>query len=206
MIFMDLVKELIEEGWLKSPEIIKAFENVKRQDFVIDKSLADVNSALPIGYGQTISQPLVVAFMLEKLEPKAGEKILDVGSGSGWTTALLSYLVGEKGKVIGLEIIKELKEFGEKNVSKYNFIKKNIAEFHLSDGREGYKKSAPYDKILCSAEAQELPSELKKQIKVGGRIVIPIENSICVFDKISDKEFLEKCYPGFAFVPLVKTK
>jgi len=203
---MDLVKELIEHGWLKSPEIINAFKFVKRQDFVIDKSLANVNSALPIGYGQTISQPLVVAFMLEKLEPRVGEKILDVGSGSGWTTALLSYLVGEKGKVIALEIIKELKEFGEKNLFKYNFINKGIAEFYLADGRKGWNKKAPYDKILCSAEAKELPSELKKQIKIGGRIVIPISNSICVFDKISGKEFLKKCYPGFVFVPLVKNK
>ena len=203
---MNLIKELVKDGWLKSVEIIRAFESVQRKDFVIDKSLADVDSALPIGYDQTISQPLVVAFMLEKLEPKAGEKILDVGSGSGWTTALLSHIVGQKGRVIGLEIIKGLKEFGEKNISKYNFIKQGITEFHLTDGREGWKKEAPYDKILCSAEAKELPKELKKQIKVGGRIVIPIENSICVFDKISDKEFLKKCYPGFVFVPLVKTK
>ena len=201
---MNLVEELIEQGWLKNKKIIQAFESVKREDFVVDKSLADINSALPIGYGQTISQPLVVAFMLEKLEPKAGEKILDVGSGSGWTTALLSYLVGEKGKVIGLEIIKELKEFGEKNVLKYNFINNGIAEFHFTDGRKGYKKESPYDKILCSAEAEELPSELKKQLKIKGRIVIPIQNSICVFDKISDKEFSQKCYPGFAFVPLVE--
>ena len=203
---MDWIKKLIENDWLKSPEIIRAFESVKREDFVVDKSLAEVDSPLPIGYGQTISQPLVVAFMLEKLEPKAGEKILDVGSGSGWTTALLSYLVGQKGRVIGLEIVKELKEFGEKNVSKYNFIKKSIAELHLADGRQGYKKLAPYDKILCSAEAKKLPFVLKRQLKIGGRIVIPIENSICVFDKISNQEFLKKCYPGFVFVPLVKGK
>jgi len=203
---MNLIKELVKNGWLKSVEIIRAFESVQRKDFVVDKSLADVDSALPIGYDQTISQPLVVAFMLEKLEPKAGEKILDIGSGSGWTTALLSHIVGQKGRVIGLEIIKELKKFGEKNISKYNFIKKGIAEFHLTDGREGWKEEALYDKILCSAEAKELPNELKKQIKVGGRIVIPIENSICVFDRISYKKFLKKCYPGFVFVPLVKIK
>ena len=203
---MNLIKELIKEGWLKSKKIIQAFENIRREDFVIDKSLADIDSALPIGYDQTISQPLVVAFMLEKLDPAPGEKILDVGSGSGWTTALLSHIVGQKGRVVGLEIIKELKEFGEKNVSKYNFINKGITEFHLTDGRKGWKEEAPYDKILCSAEAKELPSKLKKQLKVGGRIVIPIEDSICVFDKISDKEFLKKCYPGFVFVPLVKGK
>ena len=91
---MNLIDNLISEGWLKSPRIIEAFRKIKREDFLPDhlKDLAQLNEALPIGYGQTISQPLVVALMLELLEPKEGEKILDIGSGSGWTTALLAYI------------------------------------------------------------------------------------------------------------------
>jgi len=121
-----LLKELEAEGWLKTPQIIEAFSQIKREDFVLaeDKDQAYLNDVLPLGFGQTISQPLVVAFMLELLQPSPGEKILDVGSGSGWTTALFSYLVKPKGKVIALEIIKELKDFGEKNVKKYNFVKR----------------------------------------------------------------------------------
>ncbi|PIW35188.1 MAG: protein-L-isoaspartate O-methyltransferase, partial [Candidatus Nealsonbacteria bacterium CG15_BIG_FIL_POST_REV_8_21_14_020_37_12] len=84
---MNLIDSLIGGGWLKTPRIIEAFRRIKRVDFLPKdlEDLAELNEALPIGYGQTISQPLVVAFMLEQLEPKEGDKILDIGSGSGWT-------------------------------------------------------------------------------------------------------------------------
>lgn len=198
----NLVNSLKEEGWLKTPKIIEAFLNIKREDFVIDKDWAYINTALPIGFNQTISQPLVVAFMLELLSPKEGEKILDIGSGSGWTTALLSYCVGEKGKVIAMEIIPELKEFGENNVKKYNFVEKGVATFIVGDGKLGYKKEAPYDKILVSASADDVPQELKNQLKTGGKIVIPIFDSIVEITKINANEFKQKEYPGFVFVPL----
>ncbi|MDP2934232.1 MAG: protein-L-isoaspartate O-methyltransferase, partial [bacterium] len=85
----ELIKQLIKDGYLKTPLIIGAFEKIKREDFVPDdlKGEADINAPLPIGYGQTISQPLTVAFMLELLQPKPDDKILDIGSGSGWQTA-----------------------------------------------------------------------------------------------------------------------
>jgi len=214
---MSLIEDLISEGWLKTPRIIEAFKKVKRADFLPKemKDFGELNEALPIGYGQTISQPLVVAFMLELLEPKEGEKILDIGSGSGWTTALLAYIVngGEtskakvqntKGKVIAIEIIPELKEFGEKNVAKYNFIEKGIVEFVLGDGSKGYKKKAPFDKILVSASAEKCYESWKEQVKIGGRIVAPISNSIWLFIKKSESEFEEFEYPGFVFVPLVE--
>jgi protein-L-isoaspartate(D-aspartate) O-methyltransferase len=210
---MSLVENLVESGWLKTKEIIEAFQKVKRVDFLPQdlKNLAELNEALPIGFGQTISQPLVVAFMLELLEPKEGEKILDVGSGSGWTTALLAYLVqgrdkSEKpdGKVIAIEVVPELKEFGEKNVAKYNFIEKGIVRFFCVDGSKGYEKESPYDKILASASAKELPKPWKEQLKIGGKIVAPIGNSIWFFHKKSENEFQEIEYPGFVFVPLIE--
>lgn len=214
---MDLIDNLIEQGWLKTPEIIKAFRKIKRVDFLPEdlKNLAELNEALPIGYGQTISQPLVVAFMLELVQPKEEEKILDVGTGSGWTSALLAEIVGEKGKVIAIEIIPELAEFAKKNVLRYNFlgppqtptgaeIEKEIVEFVVADGSKGYPKEAPFDKILCSAAVQErLPSPWKKQLKIGGRMVTPIGSSIWLFEKKSEDEFETKEYPGFAFVPLI---
>mgnify|MGYP001575730005 FL=1 len=101
---MSLIDSLIKEGWLKTPKIIDAFQKIKREDFLPDnlKDSAEVDAAMPIGFGQTISQPLTVAFMLELLQPKEGDKILDVGSGSGWTTALLASIVGPAGEVMGL--------------------------------------------------------------------------------------------------------
>lgn len=202
---MAWLESLIEEDWLESKNIIEAFKQVEREDFLPEdkKNLAGLNQALPIGHGQTISQPLVVAFMLEKLAPQEGDKILDIGSGSGWTTALLSEIVGENGRVIALEIISELKDFGEENVSEYNFVEKGVAEFICKDGREGYKKEAPYDGILASASAEELPSPWKKQVKVGGKIVAPIKSSIFVFTKEA-QGFTKEKYTGFSFVPLVE--
>ncbi len=211
---MPLIDSLIQEGWLKTPGIIEAFRTIRRVDFLPaspaggpedTKDLAELNEALPIGYGQTISQPLVVAFMMERLQPELGDKILDVGSGSGWTTALLGEIVGPEGKVVALETIPELKEFGEKNASKYN--KWGQVQFICADGSRGYRKEAPYDKILCSAAVQQqrkVPPAWKEQLKVGGRIVAPIGSSIWLFIKKSDKDFEEIEYPGFAFVPLIE--
>lgn len=209
---MDLIDSLIQEGWLKTERIIKAFRKIKRADFLPEdiKSLAEQNTALPIGFGQTISQPLVVAFMIEQLQPEPNDKILDIGSGSGWTTALLAEIVGEEGKVIAIEIIPGLKEFGEKNVEKYNFIEKGIVEFICADGSKGHQKEAPFDKILASASARELPPAWKNQLKVKGRIVTPIGTSIWLFIKkskmptVHTQEFEEIEYPGFAFVPLIE--
>ena len=216
---MDLIDSLIQEGWLKTPRIIEAFREIKRVDFLPQeiKDLAELNEALSIGYGQTISQPLVVAFMLELLQPKPGEKILDIGSGSGWTSALLAHIVsgGElksksknqkskiNGRVIAIEVIPELKEFGERNVDKYDFTKKGIVEFICADGSKGYKKEAPYDKILASASAESLPGVWKEQLKISGRIVTPIGSSIWLFIKKSESDVEEIEYPGFVFVPLI---
>ena len=202
---MNLIGSLIKDGWLKTPEIIEAFKRIKREDFLPEdkKDLAELNEALPIGFGQTISQPLTVAFMLELLKPEKGDKILDIGSGSGWTAALLSEIVGKNGKVIAIEVVKELKEFGEKNAERYN--KEKIVEFILGDGAKGFKNKAPYDKILASASITtgSVPKAWKEQLKVGGRIVCPIENSIWLFIKKPKNDFEAKEYPGFIFVPLI---
>ncbi len=200
---MGLIEELKKQNWLKDPNIIESFLKIKREDFVLDKDTAYTNEAMPIGYGQTISQPLVVAFMLEQLKPKEGETILDIGSGSGWTTAILASIVGEKGKVIALEIIPELMRFGKENVSKYNFIKKGIVKFICADGSKGYKKEAPYDKILVSASADQVKEEWKNQLKIGGIIVASVGESILVLKKKSKEDFDEKEHYGFSFVPLV---
>ena len=200
----NLINSLIKDGYLKTPEIIDAFRKIDRINFIPEelKMEAAANIPLPIGYGQTISQPLTVAFMLELLEPKMGNKILDVGSGSGWQSSLLACIVGEKGKVFAIERIPELLNFGKENSRKYNF--ENL-EFITGDGSKGYKKEAFYDRIIVAASAfRKIPEELKKQLKIGGRLVIPVENSIWLIIKKAEDEYEEKEFPGFAFVPLIE--
>lgn len=202
---MTLVDSLIQKGWLKTPRIIEAFRKIKRSDFLPDnlKSSAELDEALEIGYGQTISQPLVVAFMMELLQPLEGQKVLDIGSGSGWTSALLAELVGEKGKVVAIEIIPELKELGRRNALKYNFGE-GMINFISANASNGYEKEAPYDRILASASAkEEVPNAWKKQLKSEGRIVAPVESSIWQIIRAKEGEFEEVEYPGFIFVPLV---
>ncbi|MFA5926464.1 MAG: protein-L-isoaspartate O-methyltransferase [Parcubacteria group bacterium] len=201
----NLIKDLVYQGYLKTDRIIAAFSKIKRADFIPEdlKSAALADIPLPIGRGQTISQPLTVAFMLEQLRPRIGDKVLDIGSGSGWTAALISHIVGKKGKVIGIERIKELCDFGMNNISKYHLIEGGRARIICADGTKGYVNEAPYDRILVSASANEVPKELRKQLKVGGRLVIPVKNSIWVIEKKSSRDYREKEFPGFAFVPLV---
>jgi len=199
-----LIKNLIEDGYLKTPAIIEAFYKIDRIDFVPEelKEEAYGNYPLPIGYNQTISQPLTVAFMLELLEPKPGEKILDIGSGSGWQTALLAQIVGEKGKVVTIEIIPELVEMTKKNIAKYNFGE--VVSVIEGDGSKGYEPLAPYDKIIAAAAVQEkIPAFWLSQLKLGGKIVTPVRNSIYLLEKTGPNEFSEKQYFGFNFVPLI---
>jgi protein-L-isoaspartate(D-aspartate) O-methyltransferase len=200
-----LVNNLIKDGYLKSDSIINAFSEIERIEFVPEELelQAEANIALPIGYGQTISQPMTVAVMLELLAAEPGQKVLDVGSGSGWITALLSHIVEEKGKVIGIEIVPELLEMGKKNAEKYGYVSKGIAEFYNTDGSKGFQSEAPFDRIIVSASAQSVPEPLKEQLKVGGKMVIPVKNSLWYLEKKEGNLFSEEEFPGFAFVPLV---
>jgi protein-L-isoaspartate(D-aspartate) O-methyltransferase len=206
-----LVNQLISQGYLKSPLIIEAFRKIKRADFVPaeikrtqgEDFVAEYNAPLSIGYGQTISQPLTVAFMLELLQPKEGDRILDIGAGSGWQTAMLCQIVGPNGFVYAIEIIPELKSFGESNVRKYHF---NNVEFICGDGSKGLPDKAPFDRIIAAAAAEKMPPAWKKQLKIGGRLVTPIGNSIWLVIKKGKDKFTEKEYPGFVFVPLVSQK
>lgn len=209
----ELVKHLQETGVLKSNGLITAFLTIDRKNFVPDalKSEAYIDDALPIGWGQTISQPYTVAFMLELLSPQAGDVVLDIGSGSGWQTAILANIAGAGGKVHAIEIILELCEFGKKNVSKYNFVAKGIASFHCKDGDKPAVGNGKADKIIAAASifcdeddrTKCLPESWKKQLKIGGVIVTPIGNSLWKFIKKSEIIFESEEHPGFVFVPYV---
>lgn len=208
---MDIVDYLIQSNYLKTERIIKAFRKIKREDFVPQsaKSLASVDQPLSIGYGQTISQPLTVAFMLELLNPKEGEKVLDIGSGSGWVSALLAEIVGQQGKVFAIERIPELKEFGQQNASRYNFVARQRLEFIIGDGSKGLPDFAPFDCIHVGAAAVSIPKPLTEQLAVGGRMVIPLgikSQTIVWLKKIDQNHFQRKEFPGFIFVPLIEEK
>ncbi len=179
-----------------------AFEAVDRANFMPPevKQLAEVDSAAPIGHGQTISQPYTVRAMLEWLDPQPSEKVLDVGSGSGWTAALLAKLVGSKGKVYAVERIPELMGFGRDNVERLGI---NNVEFHAAGDKLGLPDEAPFDRILVSAAADELPAELVEQLKVGGKMVIPVHKDILEITKLPGAKLDIKIHPGFVFVPLL---
>lgn len=181
--------------------IDQAFQVLDRKNFVLpqDTGVADQDRPLSIGYNQTISQPSTVRKMLEWLDPQPGDKVLDVGSGSGWTAALLSYLVGSTGKVYAVDIIPELVKMGEQNCVRLGL--KHV-EFFQSVGEIGLPVYAPYDRILVSASAREMHNELHEQLVPGGKLVIPIQNTIFEFTD-TPQGWQQHTHPGFAFVPLV---
>lgn len=186
----------------QNPYIKQAFQAVKREDFLPDdvKQEAYVDAPLPIGYGQTNSQPWTVRKMLEWLDPQPGEHILDVGSGSGWTSALLASIVGSKGRVYAVEKIPQLVEFGRHNCAAYTNLR-NIAFFEAGSSI-GLPEKAPFDRILVSASAQKLPDDLITQLKPTGRMVIPVQSDILVITLGSGVPQVTK-HPGFMFVPLI---
>ena len=197
---------LRKAGLLEEEIIFNSFSNIDRKDFVKEelRESAYHDTALSIGCNQTISQPRVVAFMISLLNPKKGDKVLDIGFGSGWTTSLLAEIVGESGKVYGIEIVPEIYDFGRSNIEKYSFFEKNRVEVFLGNGRESRKETAPYDCILVSASDKDpqLALKLREDLKIGGRVVIPIKNSIFLFTN-RENDFEMEEYDGFTFVPLI---
>ena len=151
-----------------------AFRVVTRTDFLRteDVASAGLDAPIAIGAGQTNSQPRTVFAMLELLDVQPGHRILDVGSGSGWTTALLAHLVGPTGTVIGTELEPELVAFGRENLAKYDFPWASIRQAERSI--LGAPEDAPFDRILVSAEASAVPEPLVDQLAVGGTMMVPV--------------------------------
>lgn len=200
-----LVQKIEAAGILKTPSIKEALLAVDRKNFVLPKYAhhAHGDRPLPIGEGQTISQPSTVVYMLELLQGERGHRVLDAGSGSGWTTALLSHIVGPRGKVIAIERLPSLKAFGEKN---FKHAPYQNGVFHLGNGAKGLPEEAPFDRILISAGAGEIPPALLSQLAVGGKLVVPLQDrrgNLVLVEKLGEGDYRKHYHPGFAFVPFV---
>jgi protein-L-isoaspartate(D-aspartate) O-methyltransferase len=158
---------------------------------------AGLDRALPIGYGQTNSQPTTVRAMLRALRVRPGMRVLDVGSGSGWTTVLLARLVGEAGLVIGVERIPELVADGDAAVRAAGLPWASVRQ--AAGGVLGLPEEAPFDRILVSAQAHDVPAQLVAQLADDGLMVVPVEGQLLRVDARGREEDLG-CY---VFVPLI---
>jgi protein-L-isoaspartate(D-aspartate) O-methyltransferase len=166
----DMVNALVREGWLKDERVIAAMRAVPRHLFVPEayRANAYLDTPLPIGHGQTISAPSIVAIMTELLEPKPEHVIFEVGTGSGYQAAVLAKLVKE---VYTIEIVKQLAEEAKKRLSELGY--KNVW-VKAGDGYQGWPEHAPFDGIIVTCAPTEIPKPLIEQLKEGGRMVIPV--------------------------------
>ena len=197
----ELVKSLRQKG-ITNEFILQAISAVEREKFVssVMKPNAYKDIALPIGYGQTISQPFTIAVMTEALQVKKGDKVLEIGTGSGYQAAIL-YEMGAKVYSI------------ERNIDIYNEVLKRFEKLGIrvhckcGDGTLGWDQYSPFDKIIVTAGSPSIPETLKKQLAIDGKMVIPVGNmssqTLKVLAKTAENEFEIEDIPQFAFVPLI---
>src|SRR3989338_6356044 len=154
-----LIEHWISSDTIKDIKVVDAFKKIKRENFAKPEHKEEAYGDYPlsIGKGQTISQPTTVMLMTQALNLKKGHKVLEIGSGSGYQAAIISQIVGNKGKVISTEIIPELAEFARNNIGKSKII--NVEIIH-HDGSKGYEKEAPYDRIIVAAGSPKIPKAL----------------------------------------------
>jgi protein-L-isoaspartate(D-aspartate) O-methyltransferase len=178
-----------------------AFDAVPRSRFLprAARGRASYDGPIPIGRGQTSSQPRAVRSMLELLEVEPGQRVLDVGAGSGWTTALLAHLTGPEGLVVGVELEPALTAFGAGNLEGTGCGWASIRQ--ADPGVLGVPEEAPYDRILVSANATTLPAELVEQLGDGGRMVIPVNSTMLRVER-HGKAVRTSQHGGYRFVPL----
>ncbi len=198
-----LIDYWIKNGIVKNKKLIDAFKKVPREEFVLKeyKDEAYDDNALPIIKGQTISQPTTIMIMLEALELKEGLKVLEIGAGSGYNCALISEIIGKKGISYSVEIIKEVADFARDNIKKLNI--KNVQIIN-ADGSEGYKKEAPYDRIIVTAACPKIPEPLIKQLKDDGVLVAPVGKYSQEMNKVKKKDgkLIMENLGSFVFVEL----
>lgn len=202
-----LVANAIAGRGITDQRVLDAMLAVERELFVPEplRHRAYENRPLPIGYEQTISQPYIVALMIQELHLKGGEKALEIGAGSGYAAAVLARIASE---VIAIERLPELAAMAGANLAAANC---NNVRIICSDGTEGFAESAPFDAILVSAGAPEVPRALCDQLAVGGRMVVPVgqerhTQQLVRVTRIDGEEFLHEQLEHVSFVPLIGTQ
>ncbi|MCU0645380.1 MAG: protein-L-isoaspartate(D-aspartate) O-methyltransferase [bacterium] len=196
-----MVTEQIEARGIRDKLVLDAMRNVPRHLFVPDylRDQAYIDSPLPIGDGQTISQPYIVAFMTEALKLKGGEKVLEIGTGSGYQAAVLAAIVKN---LYSIEIIPALGKRADEILSKLQY--KNI-HVEIGDGYRGLPDQAPFDAIMVTAAPEHVPQPLVDQLKIGGRLIIPVGNlyqELILITKQPDGSIKKKSVLPVRFVPM----
>jgi len=199
-----LVNRLVKDSYVKSDIVKKAFLTIPRENFVPEylKLQAYVDRPLEIGKGQTISAPHMIAIMCEALDIQKGQKILEIGAGSGYHAAIVSQLLGEKGHIYTIERFEDLAKTAEQNLKNTDITNVTIV---VGDGSEGLKKYEPYDRIYVTCAAPSIPNPLVDQLKDHGELLIPVGSTYCELQLIEKKgkEIQSKDLGGCVFVFLV---
>ncbi|MEW6221722.1 MAG: protein-L-isoaspartate(D-aspartate) O-methyltransferase [Candidatus Hadarchaeota archaeon] len=203
----ELVNRLVEWGYLKKPEIIAAFKKVPREEFIPEsaREYAYSDQPLYIGQNQTISAPSMISIMMENIDLSKNMRVLEIGTGSGYNAALIAEVVGREGVVASIERIPELAKSAKANLKKTGY---GWVEVVVRDGTLGYLEKAPWDRILITACAPEIPKPLLDQLKVDGKIGAPVGRDYMfqtwtVAEKRGDNEVKITEHGGCSFVPLV---
>jgi protein-L-isoaspartate(D-aspartate) O-methyltransferase len=201
-----MVKTQIESRGVKDAATLAAMRKVPRHKFVSNDQAVGAYSdgPLPIGYGQTISQPYIVAYMTEIVKPQTGHKVLEIGTGSGYQAAVLAEIVK---KVYTIELVEAL---GRQAVSRLKELNYENIEIKIADGYDGWKEHAPYDAIVVTAAAEYIPPPLKDQLKDGGRMIIPVGSpymtqQLMLIEKSGNKYKTRSMMP-VRFVPFKRSK
>lgn len=197
----EMVEGQIRQRGLQDLKVLSAFEQVPRHLFVPEpvRHAAYDDSPLPIGYGQTISQPYIVALMVSLLRLQRDERVLELGTGSGYQAAILSHLAAE---VHTMELVPELGEAADQRLQEMGYTNVHV---HIGDGSLGWPEAAPYPAIIASAAAPRVPPPLKEQLAEGGRLVLPVEENYEQFLKVitkRDQGYTERVVTAVAFVPM----
>jgi protein-L-isoaspartate(D-aspartate) O-methyltransferase len=202
----ELVTQYIQKRGIKNADVLRSMKTVKRHLFVPENNvpIAYRDRPLPIGYGQTISQPFIVAYMTEAIAPKPGFKVLEVGTGSGYQAAVLAEIVKE---VYTIEIIPQLGNTAAERLKKLGYENVHVK---VADGYFGWPEHGPYDAILVTAAAEFVPPPLIEQLKDNGKIVIPIGspfmNQTLMLIEKKGKKITTKSLLPVIFVPFTRKK
>lgn len=204
----ELVRKLSNYGYIKTEKVMEAMGAVPREEFLpaTNRSYAYIDQPLPIGEGQTISAPHMVAIICEQLKLEKEMKVLEIGTGYGYNAAVVAEILGPEGHVYSIERINSLAKVAKENLDKTGYSDR--VTVILGDGTKGYKEEAPFDRIYGTASAPAVPKPLKEQLKIGGILLIPVgtqayfQELVCIVRE-SENTYMEKNTGSVAFVPMI---